>query len=382
MSAHCDDPSLWFVNSESVYKSLRRDAHFDATVRLDSGIGKARDFNRDSRIRERITVCVSSLCCDFMVDPVFEVPFPRLERWAEGNTGIPYVWSAKSGADGPHVCINAIVHGNEVCGAIAASALLNALSSGARVTRGTLSVVFANVAAYESFDGNKPFDSRAIDEDFNRVWNEATLDGTRSSRELARARELRPFYDSVDHLLDLHSMLERAPPIALAGDTGKGLALARAIGAPQHILIDSGHASGKRLRDYAGFGDANSPKSALLVECGQHWEREVGTVACNIMWRFLRHFEMMDREWLDRLIGNDELPPQRAIEISEVLTLATEQFRWMRNLTGLEVIPNKGTLIAVDGDREVATPHDNAVMVMPVPNPKKGQTAVRMGRFR
>jgi predicted deacylase len=317
-----------------------------------------------------------------MSDVKFEVAFPQIERWAAGNSGIPYVWSFDSGVAGLHVCVTALVHGNEVCGAIAADALLSEIRSGVPVLRGKLSVVFANVDAYKSFDRQKPFDSRALDEDFNRLWDTTTLDGERSSRELARARELRPFYDTVDHLLDLHSMLEPAPPIALAGNTEKGLALARAIGSPAHILVDSGHVAGKRLRDYAAFGDPSSPKSALLVECGQHWEREVGVIACSIMWRFLRHFDMLDREWLDGLIGSDALAAQRVIDIVEVVTMNSERFQWSKPLAGLEVIAKAGTLIATDGTREIRTPHNDAVMVMPVPNPKVRQTAVRIGRYR
>jgi predicted deacylase len=311
-----------------------------------------------------------------------EVSFPDITRWASGNTGVPYVWTADSSIDGPHVCVAALVHGNEVCGAIAVDTLLRTLAGGARPLHGKLTTVFANVAAYEAFDRKKPFESRSLDEDFNRLWNETTLTGDRRSRELERARTLRPIFDSVDHLLDLHSMLEPAPPIALAGDTAKGRALAMAVGTPAHILIDSGHAAGKRLRDYAAFSDPTSHKSALLVECGQHWERDVGAVACNVMWRFLRHFEMLDRACLNELIGLDSLPAQRVIEISQVVTLTSERFSWARALLGLESIACAGTLIATDGVREIRTPHDNAVMVMPVPNPKVGQTAVRIGRYR
>ena len=310
-----------------------------------------------------------------------DAPIPKIDRWQAGNVGIPYVWTMQGSEPGSHVCINALVHGNEVCGAIAADTLLNELQHGLRVRHGRLSVVFANVAAYESFDRNKPFDSRALDEDFNRLWDTATLEGTRDSRELTRARALRAFYDTVDHMLDLHSMLEPAPPIALAGNTEKGLALARAIGTPQHILIDAGHAAGTRLRDYAGFGDPASEKSALLVECGQHWERNVGVVACDVMWRFLRHFEVLDREWLDRKIGSQGLAVQRTIEVSQVVTYESASFQWTRPLAGLEVIAQANTLIATDGSREIRTPHADAIMVMPVPNPKPGQTAVRIGRF-
>lgn len=311
-----------------------------------------------------------------------ETIFPDIRSWAEGNAGIAYVWTFAGGASGPHICVNALVHGNEVCGAIAADWLLSELQAGLRPLRGTLSVVFANVDAYHSFDASKPYESRCVDEDFNRLWDVATLDGPRDSRELARARELRPFYDTVDHLLDLHSMLEPAPPIALAGDTDKGLALARAVGIPQHILVDSGHAAGKRLRDYIGFGDPQSPKSALLVECGQHWEAAVGDVARQTMLRFLKQFDVLDVDWLMRHVDRSRLSYQRVIDISTVVTLKTESFKWIRPLLGLEVIAESGTLIAMDGDSEVRTPHPEAVMVMPVPRPKVGQTAVRIGRFR
>lgn len=311
-----------------------------------------------------------------------ETVFPDINEWAIGNTRFNHVWTYKAATPGPHVCVSALVHGNEVCGAIAADWLLRELARGLRPVRGTLSVAFANVDAYQSFDANKPFDSRCVEEDFNRLWDEATLDGNRDSRELRRARDLRPFYDTVDHLLDLHSMLEPAPPISLAGDTAKGLALARALGAPEHILVDSGHAAGKRLRDYAGFGDSSNPKSAVLIECGQHWERAVGDVAKQVTLRFLKHFNVMDAGWIDAHLDASGTAPQRVVDISTVVTHTGASFRWIRPVRGLEVIAQAGTLIAMDGEREVRTPHTEAVMVMPVPNPKVGQTAVRIGRFR
>jgi predicted deacylase len=316
-----------------------------------------------------------------MTTPI-ETVFPDISRWETSNTSYPYVWTFSSAIPGPHVCVTALVHGNEVCGAIAGDWLLGTLAAGLRPTHGTLSVAFANVAAYQSFDANAPFASRCVDEDFNRLWDEATLDGPRDSRELRRARALRPFYDTVDHLLDLHSMSEPAPAIALAGDTAKGLTLAHGLGAPEHILVDAGHAAGKRLRDYAGFGDPLSAKSALLVECGQHWERAVGDVAKQVMLRFLRHFAMLDLRYIDKHLDATLPAPQRVVDISTVVTCAHASFRWTRPLRGLEVVADAGTLIAFDGDHEVRTLHANCVMVMPVPQPKVGHTAVRMGRFR
>ena len=316
------------------------------------------------------------------MNAVIETQFPDIRAWQRGNTGLPYVWRFASDVAGPHVCVTALVHGNEVCGAIAADWLLRELQAGLLVQKGTLSVVFANVDAYHSFDRAKPFDSRCVEEDFNRLWDVTTLDGSRDSRELRRARELRPFYDTADHLLDLHSMTEPAPPIGLAGDTGKGLALAHAVGVPAHILVDSGHAAGKRLRDYVDFGDPQSIKSALLVECGQHWEASVGDVAKQVVLRFLNHFGALDTSWIAARLDTLNAVAQRVVDITTVVTVKTAGFRWIRPLRGLEVIAETGTLIAIDGNVEVRTPHVDAVMVMPVPNPKVGQTAVRIGRFR
>ena len=52
-----------------------------------------------------------------------QAPDP-LSRWAPGNTGTPYVWSFDSGLSGPQVMVQALTHGNEICGAIALDALL------------------------------------------------------------------------------------------------------------------------------------------------------------------------------------------------------------------------------------------------------------------
>ena len=110
-----------------------------------------------------------------------EVAFPDLSRWSSGNAEWPYVWAFAAARAGPHVLLQALTHGNEVCGAIALDWLLDA---GFRPARGTVSVCFANVAAYRRFDASDPFASRCVDEDFNRLWTADVLDGARRSAEL------------------------------------------------------------------------------------------------------------------------------------------------------------------------------------------------------
>lgn len=314
----------------------------------------------------------------FTETPPIEVPFPDLSRWAAGNAGVPWVWSFAASEPGPHVVVQALTHGNEVCGAIALDRLLD---EGLRPARGTLTFVFANVAAYRAFDRADPFASRCVDEDFNRVWSAEVLDGPRQSRDLARARELRPVIDRADALLDLHSMTDPCPPLALAGTRAKGLALARSVGVPAWIVIDAGHAAGRRLRDYAFFDNPADPRAALLVECGQHWERAAPDVALESTLRFLAHFGTIPRAAVDARCGTAPPPPQRAIAITRVVTIATERFAFTTPVHGLMVVPGAGTVIARDGAQAIATPHDDCVLIMPTRRPKIGETAVRLGRF-
>jgi hypothetical protein len=74
-------------------------------------------------------------------------------------------------------------------------------------------------------------------------------------------------------------------------------------------------------------------------------------------------------------------PPQRAIQVTDVVTIETDDFAFAHPVAGLGVVAKAGTLLARDGAREVVTPYDNAVLIMPTRRPRKGETAVRIGRF-
>ena len=307
-----------------------------------------------------------------------DVAFPDIGRWAAGNTGLPYVWRFEGEATGPSLTIQALTHGNEVCGAIALDWLLRERF---RPLRGVLTLVFANVAAYETFDASDPYAARCLDEDFNRIWDAVVLDGARSSRELARARELRPLYDATDHLLDLHSMTDPCAALALAGRQRKGVALARALGMPAYIVVDGGHQAGRRLRDYAQFDDPVDARDALLIECGQHWERAAAIVAQQALLRFLRHFGVADRAFLDAHLREGTASDQKTIEVTDVVTMASDAFVFALPVHALMTIERKGTLLARDGEHDIRTPYDNCVLIMPTRRPKAGETAVRLGRY-
>ena len=308
-----------------------------------------------------------------------ELIAPDIEAHRGSATGVDFVHTFESGRPGPHVMVNAITHGNEICGAIVVDRLLRL---GLRPTRGTLTLSFANVDAFLRFDPRRPYATRFIDEDFNRVWNAPTLDGPRDSTELRRARAIRPFVEAADYLLDIHSMLEPSPPVMICGPLDKGIRFAFDVAIPRDVVSDEGHANGTRMRDFGGFGDPGSPKNALLVECGQHWERAAEVVAWQTTWRYLRHLDIVDREAADREIAADAPPPQRLVRVTEAVVARTPEFRFAREFCGMEVLPREGDVIAYDDGEAIRAPYDNCVLVMPVPNNvKTGLTAVRLGRI-
>jgi predicted deacylase len=311
--------------------------------------------------------------------PIVELQAPDIRPHRASNTGTDFIHSFASGKPGPHVLVNALTHGNEICGAIVVDRLLR---RGLRPVRGILTLAFANVEAFLRFDPANPYATRFVDEDFNRVWTPAVLDGNRQSTELRRARELRPFVEAADFLLDIHSMLEPSPPVMICGPLDKGIAFAFDVGIPEHIVSDTGHANGTRMRDFGGFGDSTSPKNALLVECGQHWERSAEHVAWQTTWRFLDRLGAVDPAEAAREIDAAPRPAQRLIRVTEAVIATSPAFRFAKTFSGLEVIPRRGDVIAWDGEEPVRAPYDNCVLVMPVPNNvKTGLTAVRLGRL-
>jgi len=304
-------------------------------------------------------------------DPPFAVELapPDLAAWRGGE--IAGVVTRDSGRSGPHGVLVALVHGNEIAGALALDRLLRA---GLAPRRGRLSCVFANLAAFDRFDPHDPTASRYVEEDFNRLWERATLDGPRRSIELDRARALRPVIDSADLLLDLHSMLWQHTPVLLCGPTQKGRKAARALGMPAIIVCDAGHPAGPRLIDYQRFSDPAAAPVALLIEGGAHWQRATEAMLHASACAFLAEHGFSDAPRPPRLA-------QRVAEVTQVIVAQSHHFAFTGDWRGGEVVAERGTLIALDGEEEIRTPHADCLLVMPALRALRGHTAVRLARF-
>jgi predicted deacylase len=309
-----------------------------------------------------------------------EIEIPDIRLYADGTDGIPYVHTFDSGLPGPHVMINSITHGNEVCGAIIVKELLDL---DIRPERGRLTLAFANVDAFNNFHADTPDDSRFVDQDLNRVWTTEILDDlSLDSSELRRARMMRPVIDTIDFLLDLHSMHERSDPLIIAGPLDKGVSLGREMGAPATIIRDAGHSDGRRLRDYGDFGDPDSPKNATLVECGQHWEASVLSVARDCTARFLRSSGIIDDAnipagWLQSASGTT-----RVVSVTDAVVAESMDFEFAAPYTGLETFEAAGEIIGWSNGKPVKTPYPNCVLVMPsLRQLMPGVTVVRLGQL-
>lgn len=314
--------------------------------------------------------------------PAVELQAPDIARWRSGNTGVDFVHRLRGDAPGPVLHVQALTHGNEICGAVALDWLLQQVDAGWRPARGTLTLAFANVAAYARFDPADPFPSRCVEEDLNRVWADAVLFGPRDSLELRRARELQPFVDDADSLLDIHSMGEPCEPLMVCGTVDKNAAYSRRLGVPAVLLIDTGHPAGLRMVERGGFGDPASPRHALLIECGQHWERAAADVAIDALVRFLGLEGLADAGWVAAHARRPLPARQRLVRVTEAVVARSAGFRFLVPTVGLGVVPKAGTPLAQDGDHVWRTPYDDCVLVMPgTHNLKPGGTAVRLGRY-
>ncbi|MCR9070362.1 MAG: succinylglutamate desuccinylase/aspartoacylase family protein [Alphaproteobacteria bacterium] len=307
-----------------------------------------------------------------------ELVAPDISAYRRGNVGVDYVQTFDSGVAGPDAMINAVIHGNELCGAIAIDYLMR---SDIRPARGKLTLAFVNPEAYLRFDPAAPGRSRFVDEDMNRVWTLERLDGPDNTVELRRARQLRPLYDRVDRLLDIHSMGTYSDPIMLIHGLEKERRLTREIGYPAMIACGAGHVQGLRLIEYAPFNDPATDRIACLVECGQHWAATSADVAIDTALHYLRALGMIDEATLAAHRRTDPVPEQTVADVTHGYAIRTDDFFFTQAFKGLERFAKAGAVIAVDGGEEIRTPYDDCILVMPNHRAVKGQRAFRLARL-
>ena len=306
-----------------------------------------------------------------------EIARADLAPYRLGGSGVDFVHGFDSGRAGPHVMVNALTHGNELCGMWAVKRLIDA---GVRPRSGRLTLSFANVAAYERF-GPDALDTRFVDRDFNRLWRDDLIDADTRSVEAARARELRPVVAGVDRLLDLHSTWHALEPFFVLARLPRVRACADALALPprQLLLPDVWH-EGFHLIDYGAFRAPDAGAIGLIAECGQHFAQRAVDQAWRTAVRFLEFTGTLDAEQAQSLCpGVAPESPIERFEIAQPVIAATDALRLTVSYAGFSRHA-EGEVVGFDGERPVTAPFDGAVLLAPRPDPKAGQQAFSWGR--
>ncbi|MGB3431314.1 succinylglutamate desuccinylase [Achromobacter sp.] len=308
----------------------------------------------------------------------FKLPVPDLSAERAGNTGTPGVWHFDSGLPGRALMVSALVHGNELCGAWA---LKDLLAAGLRPRRGSLTLAFCNLEAFDRFDHARHDASRFVAEDMNRVWSAERLDNP-TTPDRQRGAELRPWVERADWLLDLHSMHEPGAPLLLTGVLPRNIALARRLKAPQHVIVDAGHKDGVRMRDFGQFGDlACDDACALLIECGFHGDPAARDVARDMVARMLLESGVADAGDVPAGWLLPDAESQRVLEVTDAVVAPSMDLRFSEPWTGLETLEQAGSTLGWADGQPIVTPYDRCTLVMPsLRQLKPGVTVVRLAR--
>jgi predicted deacylase len=286
-----------------------------------------------------------------------QLPFRDLSAYAAGNTGIPYAFSFDSGRPGPHVLITGLSHGNEPGGRDAVTTLIDTV----RPETGTLSLALLNLAAYHASNGVDPFGTRFVEHDFNRVWDDAILDGDAGSVEIARAREIRPLVRAADVLLDIHSTPYEAAPFFVLKPGSKGVALAEALGAPRtRILFEQGSVHQPTITAYNQFSDPASSAVALSLETGLFFSATSAASGLSTAIRLLRLNGVIGPDAHEDLVTWSDPGPVRRVRVLHPEIVATNDIALLFRPDEFRPRP-EGEIVAYDGQRPIRAPFDGAV---------------------
>lgn len=197
----------------------------------------------------------------------------------------------------------------------------------------------------------------------------------------ARVRRARMF-----HWLDLHSMREPGPPLAMVGPLNHHARITEGLELDALLVADPGHRAGVRLHDHAQYGDAMANDDfSLLVECGFHGASESINVARDVMARFLTLSGVVDacdipRSW--RRASPRQVAP--LLEVTHAVTVEPgEAPRFAQAWRCGDLVEKAGTVIGWNAEVAVSTPYDKCVLVMPtLMHASPGATLVRFSRVR
>lgn len=301
---------------------------------------------------------------------------PRdISAYRVGNCGVDYVHCLDSGLPGPSLTIVALTHGNELCGA---NALCYLLDNQIKPLKGDLTLVFANVAAYETFDPQRPFASRCQQEDMNRLWTASRLVRP-DTADCARAADIEAFIANADHLLDLHSTTHPVCPMLIYPDTDTNHTFGNALNYPFPKLYYRPELYHDGL--LINYHQQLHPGAiSVVAECGQHFSKAATQQAISTTLRFIARFDMLDAAVELPEYGYPHSPHAGEYRIHQVLNANSDSFCFTDSVQGFERY-QQGQTFAHDNGTELQAPFNNCTLIMPARVPVMDEEAVTLAEF-
>jgi predicted deacylase len=190
---------------------------------------------------------------------------------------------------GPKILIFGAIHGDEVCGPNAIGSMIKEFQSGKSILlKG--SVTFVPIANPRAHAHNVRF----TEENLNRVFRPTK---TPRSYEARLANVLCGMVDTCDSLLDVHSTSGKGEPfIYLDFPTERNRAWAQVLGPKTAIIgwpeLYETLGSAHRSYDTTAYA-ARKRRSALLIECGQHTDKQAAGVAHRAIRNTLKYYGLI-----------------------------------------------------------------------------------------
>lgn len=244
-----------------------------------------------------------------------------------------------SGIPGPTVVILGGVHGDETCGVVAIDSLRKL-----RIKKGKLILIYGNPLAIER-------GVRFVDENLNRLFcqDHDLSEKVKRSYEYRRSRQILPYLDTADYVLDLHaSFTPASKPFIICEQNAREYVQYL----PQSLICYGF----TRLEPGGSDGYMNrSGKVGICIECGYLKDKGTADAATHAANVFLQTVAMVDGP---SLLLNQS---QAYVEAYDLYYTQTDNFRLCRLFADFEPI-KQGEIIAYDADVAIESELDQQIL--------------------
>lgn len=270
------------------------------------------------------------------------------------------IYQFDTNVPGPHLLIFGSIHGNEPAGRLALPEIIEKLNEGTlSLQKGSLTLVpVCNPKATAQ-------NTRFYDFDLNRQFGNPKPE---KGYESELAKQLIPFIQDCDYLLDIHSTHVPGDPafVFVEEQSGPIFDFAGALNIPNIFL---GWGDVYEGEDYSTEAYAVSKgKKALTLECGYHNDESAKTIARQAIYNALAYTGLIEHK--DNPYHND---PQQGAELYRFVKAVyrAEGDIFLNNWKHMDPIP-QGTVIYQNAAGEQIKSKEDGYILIPNANSKPG----------